>query len=143
MTVVFRTEGGPRPLVKISLGKATPDPATPVEVDEATGPLAEVNALALGFVDAGKFATMAEARNYVYETRPHMAKAVRDEAHEKAEAGRPPKATQEVGPLETVLAKSAEQLVAAGKAKTIGGAKGRLLIADPTLAEAIRKERAK
>lgn len=142
MTVVYRE--GRRPLVKITLGTGAPDPATPIEVDaEATGPLAEVNALALGFVDAGKFATMAEARNYVYETRPHMAKAVRDEARKKAEAGRPPKATQEMGPLETVLQKSAEQLLAAGKAKTIGHARGILLNADATLAEAVRKERAK
>ncbi len=139
MTVVYRE--GRRPLVKITLDRSAPDQAIPVEVDPgATGPLAEVNRLALGFVDAGKFASMAEARNYVYETRPHLAKAVREEARKKADAGRPPKATQAMGPLETVLQKSAEQLVAAGKAQTIGGAKGRLLIADPTLAAAVRKE---
>lgn len=58
---------------------------------------------------------------------------------DKAEAARPRQATQEVGPLETILTKSAEKLLAEGKAQTIGGAKGLLRIEDPTLAEAIRK----
>lgn len=66
---------------------------------------------------------------------------VRAEAITKARTPHAPRPAQEMGPLEADLQKSAEQAVAAGKASSVGVARGRMLLADPTLTTAIRKER--
>lgn len=99
MTVIHRSKTD-RPLVTVRLGKS---PATEEDDETTESALTQVDEIALGFVNAGRYPTIRKARVAVFERNPQLAKKVRAEAIAKARTPHAPRPAQEMGPLEADL----------------------------------------
>jgi hypothetical protein len=96
---------------------------------------AQVEELARDFVDKGRFKTMAEARNYVFETRPEMAAEVRAQALTPTVEKRAP-----LSGARAEVEKAARGLVNSGEFESMQLARAHIYETTPQLAEQVRKE---
>lgn len=103
-----------------------------------TGPaFDEVNELAQKFVDDGKFKTVQEARNYVFESRPELAERVRAETTVVPDGSkREPSATE--AKVEEVARAMVAKAAAAGKPITIQQARAAIYESNEPLTKAVR-----
>lgn len=108
-------------------------------IDRTEGALGEVEALALSLFENGRFDSMAKARAYVFDSRPTLAKAVREQSEARARTGSTIKSVTPTG-AKAEVEKQALRLLDAGAAPSLGVARGLVYEADPALAARVRAE---